>query len=36
MIESLGPLGFLGAIVVLLIAVGIAYVMRKLGITADL
>ena len=36
MIESLGPLGLLGAIVVLLIAVGIAYILRKSGITADL
>lgn len=36
MIKSLGPLGLLGAIVILLIAVGIAYILRKLGITADL
>jgi hypothetical protein len=36
MIESFGPLGLIGAMVVLLIAVGMAYILRKFGVTADI
>jgi len=36
MIEALGPLGILGAIVVLIVSFGIAYLMRQFGITASI
>lgn len=36
MIEALGSFGVLGVAVVLIIAVGIAFVLRKFGITAEI